>query len=532
MKKLLLLFLLFSYGASGQSLHIDSTRFITGLRCCTGINYTIPTVDKGFLFVGVESENPRGIIPYFPLDTSGAGNVMVGKIDSNQQISWIKIYGGSENEGAGSACQLPDGGYAVLCTTSSDNGDVTNFHGENDYWLLRLDDSGNLLWENCYGGPGGEQAASVALTPDGGFIMLGTTNQAGGEVTLHYGDEFDYDWWVVKTDSLGNLQWQKTLGGTGQESGYGTILSIDSAYYLISSSGSTDHNCTDTFWHPAVSTGYDYYVLKLDTGGNVLWDSSYGGSNDEDEAYAMFDTRDSCIVITGITLSDNYMVTEYVGDGDMWVIKINKNGTLLWQKTLGNTAQETTGTGICAAPDGGYIAYGNMYNDTSGIEGLWLFNLDSAGNEIANKRFGGPANIGVVEVSYSIIPYLNGYVAAGLSGADTFTEGTTYGDFDGGGGPFISYIGYWPLAVKNIYTQSEQIQIYPNPATEYTTILVPDNGGNIQALNCIGENFFVKKVNQNTRYININTESWAKGLYIVKWQGEDGVVLTKKLIIN
>ena len=61
---------------------------------------------------------------------------------------------------------------------------------------------------------------------------------------------------------------------------------------------------------------------------------------------------------------------------------------------------------------------------------------------------------------------------------------------------------------------------------------MPDNGGNIQALNCIGENFFVKKVNQNTRYININTESWAKGLYIVKWQGEDGVVLTKKLIIN
>ena len=429
MKKLLLLFLLFSYGASGQSLHIDSTRFITGLRCCTGINYTIPTVDKGFLFVGVESENPRGIIPYFPLDTSGAGNVMVGKIDSNQQISWIKIYGGSENEGAGSACQLPDGGYAVLCTTSSDNGDVTNFHGENDYWLLRLDDSGNLLWENCYGGPGGEQAASVALTPDGGFIMLGTTNQAGGEVTLHYGDEFDYDWWVVKTDSLGNLQWQKTLGGTGQESGYGTILSIDSAYYLISSSGSTDHNCTDTFWHPAVSTGYDYYVLKLDTGGNVLWDSSYGGSNDEDEAYAMFDTRDSCIVITGTTLSNDYMVTGYNGGySDMWVVKIRMNGTLIWEKCLGGT-NEDQGEGICAGQNGGYINYGSTYIGPIGGEDCWVFAVDSAGNEIANDIFGGTDD----ELPYSIMPYSNGYVATGVSGSDSFTQGTTYGNFAGGG---------------------------------------------------------------------------------------------------
>jgi len=483
------------------------------------------------LLLGSENNNPGGIIPPFPIDTSTAGNLMIVKIDSNQKMSWIRIYGGSENEGAGPACQLPDGGYAVLASTQSSNGNVTGFHGGYDYWLLRLDDSGNLLWENCYGGPGDEGASSLALTPDGGFIMLGTTNDTGGEVTLHYGDELSYDWWVVKTDSLGNLQWQKTLGGTGQETAQGTILSIDSAYYLISSSTSTDHNCTDTCWHANVNTGYDYYLLKLDGSGNVLWDSSYGGSNDEDEAYAIFDTRDSTIVITGSTASDNYMVTGYVGEGDMWVVKVNKNGTLLWQKTLGSSSEETAGTGICVAPEGGYMAYGNMRNITTSIEDFWLFNLDSAANIITNKTFGGDTTTFIVETAYSIIPYLNGYVAVGLSGTDTFTEGSTYGNFDGGG-PFISYIGYWPLAVMNIYIQNEELQIYPNPANKYTTVVMPNTNGEIQVINCVGERFFEEKISQNTNYVNIHTEAWATGLYIVKWQGDDGIVLTKKLIIN
>jgi len=529
MKKLLtIFFFLFFYAAGAQSLHVDSTRFITGLKCCTGISYAMPTADKGMLLVGGESNNPGGIIPPFPIDTSTAGNVMIVKIDSNQKISWLKIYGGSEDEGAGSACQLPDGGYAVLASTQSSNGNVTGFHGGYDYWLLRLDASGNLLWENCYGGPGDEGASSLALTPDGGFIMLGTTNYAGGEVTLHYGNEFDYDWWVVKTDSIGNLQWQETLGGTGQENNLGTILSIDSAYYLISTSNSTDHNCTDTFWHPGVNTNNDYYVLKLDPGGDILWDSSYGGSNDEDEYYAMFDTRDSTIVINGGTHSDDYMVTGYVGSGDMWVLKLNKNGKLLWEKTLGYSTADNGANGICTAPDGGYMAYGGTSAGSIGPANAWIVNIDSNGNEIMDKVFGGTGS----EMPTSIIPYLNGYVATGSSSAAVFTEGSCNVNYSGA---YVSYIGYWPLAANNLEGPTERVMtLCPNPTDDNVSILLTNNvtSGFITIQNITGQVICTAKVDNHTDNINVATENWIKGIYLVRWQSEDGKVITGKLIID
>ena len=512
---------------------MDSTRFITGLRCCTDINYAIPTKDKGILFVGIDFNNPGGIIPYF-FDTSGEGNVLIGKIDSNQRISWIKVYGGNYGDGAVSACQTPDGGYAVLATTSSNDGDVTGFHGGNDYWLLRLDASGNILWNKCYGGPGGEQAASIANTPDNGFILLGTTNDTGGDVLFHYGNDFDYDWFVVKTDSAGNKQWVKTVGGTGQEADAGTILSVDTSYYLVSSSYSTDHDCIDTFWHSGVNTGYDYHVLKLSAAGGVQWDSSYGGTNSEDMTYAMFDNRDSTIVIIGSTQSNDYMVTGYQGGGDMWVVKVSRNGTLLWQKALGGINQEK-GTGVCEGVNDDYVVYGNTYDGSIGVTNFWLFNLDIAGNEIYNKIFGGPFLAGIVESPSSIIPYLNGYVATGGSTADSFMQGTTYGNFDNDGGAFASYISYWPLSVNNIagLPKSSLVQ-FPNPAQDKVTISVrgTDLNGHLSILNSIGQVIYLSTINSRQERVNIITTGWTKGLYLVRWQSEDGMVLTGKLIIN
>ena len=212
MKYLLSISLLLSFTAPAhaQALIIDSTRFITGINQGIIVQFIIPTTDKGILLVGQDFGNPGGIIPYF-FDTSYNGNVSVIKIDSNHQISWIKVYGGSLADQGVSACQTIDGGYAVLATTSSNDGDVTGFHGGNDFWLLRLDASGNLLWEQCYGGPAGEQATSIANTPDNGFILMGTTNGAGGEVPLHYGGYFTLDWLVMKTDTHGNLQWANTV---------------------------------------------------------------------------------------------------------------------------------------------------------------------------------------------------------------------------------------------------------------------------------------------------------------------------------
>jgi hypothetical protein len=521
--------------ANSQSFVVDSTRFITGNNCCTGIIYSIPTADKGILFIGYEANNPGGIIPFFS-DTVFE-NVLIGKIDSDQHISWIKVFGGGKDDIPACVCQTPDGGYAIVCTTTSTDGDVPGLidsSGE-DMWLIKIDASGNLLWSKCYGsGNNGTEGLSVANTPDHGFILLGATNGTGADVPFHYGGTFSIDWLVVKTDSVGNKQWSKDLGGTGSESEYGAILSANDGYYLISSTNSTDHDCTDTSWHSGVLTGYDDYILKIDTSGSVLWDKSYGGSGAEDVVSAMFDTRDSSIVITGSTSSYDYMVAGGIGGGDFWVIKINTDGRLLWQKVLGGPNQDG-GYSTCIASDGGYITYGETVSGPIGYYDCWLFALDSIGHEITNKVIGGTN----LDGSASILPYRGGYVATGTSASLSFTEGTTYGNFDlsslnpDGGGAFISYLNLSPLSINSINPITPRIIIYPNPAYDAITIkVITDKPGTLNIFNAIGEKVYSARTGTQIIANVINVNEWPVGLYIGVWQGADGSVLENKFIKN
>ncbi len=523
MKKALCFIILWGvwYNTSGQGLHIDSTRFITGNKSGTDIEYAIPTQDKGIFFVGFESRNPGGIIPYFPTDT-GLENVMIGKIDSNRQISWIRVYGGSRDEAAVSACQTPDGGYAVLAQTESSNGNVTGFKGTDDIWLLRTDQTGNLLWAKCYGSTQSDVPGSIANTPDHGLIFFGTTNGSDGDVPLHYGGMFSLDWIVIKTDSAGNVQWSKTLGGTNYEVENGSILSVDSSYYLISSSDSKNHDCTDTAWHPGAYTNYDYHVLKLNDTGKVLWDSSYGGSGVDEVNYAMYDSRDSTIVMTGITESSNYMVTGFHGFQDMWIVKVKKNGAMVWQKALGDI-NEDYGTGICATATGGYLVNGWTHPGTGGGD-CWLFALDNAGNEVENRLYGGSG----YDISTAIVPYLNGYAALGNSGSLVFTEGATYGNFCGYG-PFVSYIDSVTVGVKDMPLLVNELRVEPNPANGTVGVhFKAGQQGKITLLNSTGQVMYRKAVVTGSMEIDIS--GWPAGMYIVVWNDADGNVARTILI--
>jgi hypothetical protein len=533
MKILYSLLLLFVpiLAVSQSQLSIDSTRFIVGERCCTQIRFTIPTWDKGILFVGMESSDPGGIIPPFSLDPGVNGNVLVGKLDSQKNISWIKVYGGSREEVAIGACQTVDSGFAVLAETFSSDGNISSSHGGNDLWLLRLDHSGNLLWEKNYGSSGSDVASSISNTPDHGFILLGATNGSDGDVPFHYGGPFSLDWLVIKTDSMGTTQWSKDIGGTGFENENGSILSIDNSYYIASSSNSNDHDCTDTIWHSGFyKAGDSYFLLKLDNAGNVLWDSSYGGGNEEQVFDVMFDARDSTIMITGTTSSSDYMVTGYHGgDNDIWVTKINKKGTLIWQKTLGGK-QDDHGTGICARYKGGYIVYGWKLPGTIGPGGdCLLFALNPSGDEILNKTFGGTD----YDRSFSIINYSGGYAAAGLSDSYIFTEGTTYGN-DAIGGAFISFIdtggisdtGIVNTLTKQLTSTNAGLIAYPNPANAEIKI-ISGMPGNLIILNSFGKIILQE---QSKGICPIEIKNWTSGLYIAVWQGSDGITRTAKFL--
>ncbi len=512
-----------------QALHIDSTWFLPTDRPNTIIKYAIPTKDKGIFFVGAMVLKPGGIIPSFPLDTV-LQNVLVGKMDSNRQVSWVKVFGGTQDDLAFNACQTPDGGYAVLAVTYSSNGDITGAKGGPDIWLLRLDAMGNLLWQKILGSSESDNPISIANTPDKGFIILGSTNGSDGDVPFHYGGFFSFDWLVVKTDSIGDVQWTKDLGGTrgdGWGGGWGiggAILQVDSFYYLASSSDSRDHDCTDTFWHPGMYTYEDFHLLKLSAGGNVLWDSSYGGSDDDAMSFAYFDSRDNSIVMVGTTHSNDYMVTGYNGGyGDIWVIKTKQDGTVAWQRTIG-TAGDEEGYSLCEGPDGSYIISGTTNNVTGG-EDAWLLTLDSGGHELCRKSYGGIWH----DNAYSIVPSRNGYATAGGSDSPLFTEGVNCNTNNSGS--FISYWESWPLEIKNA-SPNNNISIFPNPATHTLTVAInsaSQDNYTITIKDVLGRCCYCK---QATNLSEIDISTWNKGMYIVQIRNPGGGFYQQKILIQ
>ena len=527
MKTLLSILLLLSLAlpASAQ-LHVNWTRFVGRDSCCSAIQYAIPSRDGNIVFTGY-----TGALDWVDTSTSGdmpgtswGGGVFVGKMDSNHNILWLHIYGGG---GGYCICQTADNGYAIVAGANGDYGYVTGYHGGGeDLWLFKIDSVGNFMWGNCFGScTASSMPMSLAITKDNGYILLGATNGSDCDVPYHIGtSEFQLDWFVVKTDSTGHKQWAKDLGGSQDElgSGYGTILTADTGYYLIGSSASTDHDCIDTTWHSGVNTNYDYYVLHLNDTGHVIWAKSFGGSNIDMPYNAIWDYRDSTIVINGYTVSNNYMVSGLHGsDQDFWVIKVSKNGNLIWQKTLGGGANDF-GTSI-AITDSGYVAFGSTGTLN---EDLWMFDLDKNGNIYDNIIFGGTNE----EIPGNAFPYKNGFITNGLSASIAgFTDGNNCGTMGWGERGFVSYINKIPVYINKIAESMNTFTIYPNPTNEFIFFNSTEIG-KITIINYLGQQMLSKKINHDI--LKCTVHDWANGLYIAQWQGEDGYIITTKFIKN
>jgi hypothetical protein len=182
----------------------------------------------------------------------------VVKLDGSGNLQWQKCLGGTVGEEAWSAQQTADGGYIFAGRSESNNGDVTGNHGINDYWVVKLDGSGNLQWQKCLGGTNTDDAHSVQQTADGGYMVAGRTWSNDGDVTGNHDTTGQYsDYWLVKLDSSGNLQWQKCLGGTYNDQAYSVQQTADGGYMVA---GSTDSNDGDVTGNHG---GADYWVVKL-----------------------------------------------------------------------------------------------------------------------------------------------------------------------------------------------------------------------------------------------------------------------------
>ncbi len=460
--------------------------------------------------------------------------VLAGKMDSNGNIAWIKTYGGEQGMGI---CQTEDGGYAIGAFTGSTGvpyGLVSGYKGGGDIWLLKIDSMGNFLWGNCYGSINAQEYTySFSQTKDKGFILVGGTNGAGEDVPFHYGGMFSLDWFVVKTDSMGNKEWSKDLGGTGDES-FCSIVTADSGYYLVGQSTSKDNDCADIGWHTGVNTYDDYNILRLDDTGKVIWSRSFGGSSDEPIYFsgssAVWDERDKTIVVTGGSYSSDYMVTGSHGGCDIWTIKVDKRGGLVWEKSFG-TANDDLGTAISIVEGVGYVNSG-VVTGTIGGSDAWIGIIDMAGNLVSDTIFGGVKNDDAI---YSF-PYRQGYISIGTSQSQYgFTDGVNRGTLGWGNRGTVSYLAYGVNGIKNTLNPVTQLSAYPNPSDGVVTFSynVPDAGVNltITISDILGAKVKVLQTVNKTGSLNWNTRGLAAGVYLYQATNDKGMVSKGKLVV-
>lgn len=342
---LLVLCLCFPFFLQAQELIVNWTKFIGGSDCFTEIAGMASTADGGVFFTGSSNCSNQGYIPATPWSKR---NLIVGKISNSGDVEWVKIFGGSEDDDGIAICKTHDGKFLVLGKTQSP--EVPNFRGGVDIWLLKMDESGNVIWSKTFGSPYADMPGSIALTPDNGFIVQGGSNGYGDDVPSHHTlSQFVHDWFIFKIDEAGNKQWAKSLGGTKEDQYRGKVIPVDTCYYLISGSDSKDFDCSDNSWQGTTNTLDDCYVLKLNNSGDVIWSKSYGGSLHEVSLDAMFDPYDSTIVMSAYSLSDDYMAQGNYGALDLWIVKIDMSGTFKWGKKYGGTEDEYESVIIPAA---------------------------------------------------------------------------------------------------------------------------------------------------------------------------------------
>ena len=346
------------------------------------------TIDGGFIVAGQTSSFGSGGLDSWIL-----------KLDRNGNLSWQKTYGETEWDSFTSIQQTLDGGYIMAGYIGYPlppekmpilkNEDVSTCSG---IWVVKLTDSGNVFWQNCYGMTEVDKPTAINQTSDGGYILVGNT---------HYTSFTDI--WVLKLDSNGNISWQKSYGGNKSDSAYSIQQTKDGGYVVA---GKTDL---------AASSSSDFLVLKLDNSGNVSWQKIYKVS--------VFGSVHSCSIQQ--TADEGYILAGDAGEPlnnvDIYLLKLSSNGDIIWQKTYRESDwdDEAYFSSIQQTSDGGYILAGIVVNNAgykNTSDDLWLLKLDIDGNLIWRN---------VYDVSYSDSMYSaqqtsdGGYILA----ADTLGAG-------------------------------------------------------------------------------------------------------------
>ncbi len=480
----------------------------------------IETIDGGFILVG-STRSLDGDVTI----NNGNGDVWIVKLNSAGIIQWQKALGGSENDAASSVGFTSDGGYIVAGSSASNNGDVTNHHGSSfyhDYWVVKLDSTGTIEWQKSLGGTDDEGANSVQQTQDGGYIVGGYSKSTDGDVSGHHGNAGTEDYWILKLNSNGAVQWQKSLGGANVDSPHSIIQILEGGYIVAGSSHSTDGDITGNHG------GEDSWIVKLDVNGIIQWQNAFGGTSDE-RSNSIQQTADRGFIIVGNSYSadgDLAGIHPASNDADIWVLKLDSMGSIQWQKCYGGTRLEL-GYSICQTNDGGYV-FGAITQSNDGDvvgfhEPIGNFNLDSwvvKLDSIGNMQWQKPLGGTSSELSYSLKQTLDGgYIVANSSGSN---DGDVTGHHGAAG---YGLYDFWIVKLSGIVGIEEQnpnttLSLYPNP-TQGQLFIQSNTKGKalVMVYDAMGK-LVLEQSCFNQEYLDIR--GFSKGLYMLKYTTEEG----------
>lgn len=274
------------------------------------IAYSIKQTSDGGYIVAGQTNSSDGDVT----GNKGWVDIWIVKLTGAGTIEWQKTFGGTNDDNAYSIEQTTDGGYIVAGTTYSGDGDITNFQGSTDCWIIKLTSTGTMQWQKTFGGTRGDHASSIRQTSDGGYIIAGHSSSGNGNVSGNSGAS---DFWIIKLNNAGSLQWQKNLGGTGEDYASDIRQISDGSYIAVGFTQSNDGHVSGN------KGGTDLWIVKLTSSGIFQGQKVLGGSSD-DFGYSIQQTVDGGFIVAGFTKSNDGDVTVNKGLFDYWVIKISK----------------------------------------------------------------------------------------------------------------------------------------------------------------------------------------------------------------
>lgn len=296
-----------SFGFSGSDQAFDIIQTSDGGYFTTGFLDITASGGQGSF------GRPNGATGSFSNPEHGVGEYWCHKLDASGNITWSRYFGGTNNDRSYTTLETNDNNFIIAGSSESDDFDVTNSKGSYDFWVVKLSNTGDLIWQKSYGGTGIDIGYDITKTTDGNYIVVGDTRSNDGDISNLKGSA---DFWVIKvSDTDGALLWERTYGGSDFDSARAITPLQDGGFAIVGSSKSNNVNVASNYGQN------DFWVIKIGDTGNLTWEKNFGGS-ELDIAFGIIETSDEKLVVAGSTQSNDGDITENKGIKDALIIKI------------------------------------------------------------------------------------------------------------------------------------------------------------------------------------------------------------------